>query len=1157
MESKTSRYQSRILREMHQNTENPFNSPPSSTGSHGTVTLTSDISYDPQRMGDESMHFLSKNANKKQNAYQINAAALDEDFIDFKDWKPASREQTTDIYNVTGDNMEQRRSAKENIPPSSSTAASPTDQKMHEQNQKQFNAGRDAQRPRAQMQPRVDNESDGDSTQMSNSSRRNGQKPRRANVTSLIESLKAAQAAKDAKSTTPQKETTPRSMSAQHATPRQIHPSIERIQLGSNRQPRGNNMHMSPGTPNQTGRSFFLPNLTHIDDFISGALKIQSVDNGMPVFVKNGKVHDREVKSSPQQHAEVEMIGLPEDEQQIFVSLDKIRDEIQALQAHDDQITRQAEQYQEEVYELQLQLSKFRGRKDSAMGSDSDNSLIIHMNSRQSELEDKVATLQAKLDKANRKISINEIHTETYISERDEALKSATTQLEKVRRLESELDAARKGLNGSHGSQRAHDAHGMGAEHQSLREDNSLLREQYKSLLEENKSLRSHNTVVTQQNQDLQQEAKRLQRLVDVLQGDNEVLQSEYKVIVEEKQTLRQDNLSLERQNDKFFHDTKSLQQKNSLLERRVGDLQDDNAKLHQMVDSANTQTGTMTFDVKDMRDRLEKKNRELADENAQLQQQVVSLQSDYATKRLQFEQEKRRMEEEQDYLHDQVNRISKRFERVVQDSEERDLEFEERQASLTQQLQDIANREAALAARLRESGDQESTLQRELQRRTEAINEAQRIAREVQNMKTSNKPVKITRIVEPTTSKIRSTTSDLSVRNTMSQDLQMEDDYTQQIDLTHGSDFGDAFARADMNRLQNALRQNQSASRQQRRGDISEEYLDDVDAGFTEDMSQSLPPAFIPERNASPSMKTKAARAKGQGAQSKRLPSGILKNTQQHTRRISEQDNTTGRFSVKSGLSDLSLPDHTTESNVLPPARRHSDSQRFEMDVEENITSALFMDDITLDARKRRAEREAAREATRDLTKEHTKRPMPSLSKEARRVLDGLCHDHDCSNCIVCTRIKAHTSSSTRKTTIRVEQPVPVTDRVANQEPVEGTAFEDQPTMRPARDPAIALAVVIKNIKDELAHVKSKLMAKQTELNELDPSFGRRHRQQLNAEISQLSRLSEMKCEQLYQLYDVVEGQKMSGQQMSQEELEITIMSIQCKDDTWNGITD
>ena len=333
-------------------------------------------------MGDESLHFLSKNANKanRQNAYQINSAALDQDFIDFKDWKPASREQTTDIYNVTGE-ME-RRETKENHPPSSSTAASPTDQKLHDQNQKQFNIGAVSQKARSQMQARVDNESDGDSTQMSGSSRLNGQRPRRANVTSLIQSLKAAQAAKEAKST-PQKETTPRSTSAQHATPRQIHPSIERIQLGSNRQSRGNNMHMSPDA-NQTARSFFLPNLAHIDDFISGALKIQSVDNGMPVFVKHGKVHDRELKSSPKHHADIEMIGLPEDEQQIFVSLDKIRDEIQALQAHDDQVSRQAELFQEEVYELQLQLSKIRGRKDSAMGSDSDNSLIIHMNSRQS-----------------------------------------------------------------------------------------------------------------------------------------------------------------------------------------------------------------------------------------------------------------------------------------------------------------------------------------------------------------------------------------------------------------------------------------------------------------------------------------------------------------------------------------------------------------------------------------------------------------------------------------------------------------------------------------------------------------------------------------------------------------------------------------------------
>ncbi|KAI0431078.1 hypothetical protein F5Y09DRAFT_206465 [Xylaria sp. FL1042] len=40
---RTKVHQSRILREMRNHAEHPF-SPPSSTGSHGTVTLTSDIS---------------------------------------------------------------------------------------------------------------------------------------------------------------------------------------------------------------------------------------------------------------------------------------------------------------------------------------------------------------------------------------------------------------------------------------------------------------------------------------------------------------------------------------------------------------------------------------------------------------------------------------------------------------------------------------------------------------------------------------------------------------------------------------------------------------------------------------------------------------------------------------------------------------------------------------------------------------------------------------------------------------------------------------------------------------------------------------------------------------------------------------------------------
>lgn len=387
MEPKTSRYQSRILREMHQNTENPFNSPPSSTGSHESVTVTSDFDYDPQgestrRMADDSFNLPglpSKHGHKA--TYHINAAALQQD-AEWKNWKQESQEHTTDIYNVTGD-LEARQNAKENAPPpSSSTAASPTDLKMHEQRQSQANRG--YLRTRSQMQARVDNESDCGDTQRSNSPRHHAPKPKRGNVTSLIQSLKAAQAAKEGKSAH-RDGASPQPVAAERTAPSKQIPSIERIKMSH--QARANEDHTSPQTPNQTAnqtaRSFFLPNLAHINDFITGALEYSSTKNGMPVFVKNGKVYDNEFKS-PGTHAKIDGIELPEDEQKIFVSLDKIRDEIQALQAHDDQVSRQAEELQGEIYELQMRLTSQKTRKDSAMGSDSDSSLIIHMNTRQS-----------------------------------------------------------------------------------------------------------------------------------------------------------------------------------------------------------------------------------------------------------------------------------------------------------------------------------------------------------------------------------------------------------------------------------------------------------------------------------------------------------------------------------------------------------------------------------------------------------------------------------------------------------------------------------------------------------------------------------------------------------------------------------------------------
>ena len=139
MESKNSRYQSRILREMHQNTENPFNSPPSSTGSHGTVTMTSNISLGPEgestrRFDDESLRLPAQPSRQEGKPsqsmpYNINTSVLGRTFAESKGLNSDAPEQepTEDIYNVTSDNITYDLGTKENIPPTSSTLASPTD----------------------------------------------------------------------------------------------------------------------------------------------------------------------------------------------------------------------------------------------------------------------------------------------------------------------------------------------------------------------------------------------------------------------------------------------------------------------------------------------------------------------------------------------------------------------------------------------------------------------------------------------------------------------------------------------------------------------------------------------------------------------------------------------------------------------------------------------------------------------------------------------------------------------------------------------------------------------------------------------------------------------------------------------------------------------
>ncbi|OTA68768.1 hypothetical protein K449DRAFT_387086 [Hypoxylon sp. EC38] len=1261
MESRSSRYQSRILREMHQNTENPFNSPPSSTGSHGTITLTSNLTMGPQgestrRLDDMSINLPSQAAIRgtrtpQPPSFNINTSALGRAFPEWNRWNPSGTEHDKDMSDTASDGAAQSN-GKENVTPqrspNSSVIATPraevSERDKIETGKGQSTTSRGTLRTRAQMQPRVQTESECSLdlsepvAQPQHDLEEHGARPRvptpnaargskrRGNVTALLETLKTAQTKQAEAREQSVRQSSPASQSSvQPRNAARIH--MER-QAGIS--------HVaSPITPNQTARSFFLPNFSYINDFLSGTLRLSSLRNGMPVFVKHGRVHDRESSNSPDHHVDVEAIDIPEDEERIFVSLDKIKDEIHTLKEHDELVSKQAEQLQEEIELLHMQIAKYKSRKDSAMGSDSESSIIDHLNAQKSQLEDQISSLQARLDKANRKISINEIHTESYIAERDEALKSAMEHLEKIKELQAELGLARQQLESLQEDNTAH-ANTLELENKSLRKDNNSIRQQWKSLLEENRSLRLHNNDLSDQKEELMGDIRALKAQLDSNKAEFQTLQLEYEQLLQEKEMLKEDNQSLERHNDKFFNDNKVLKQQNSLLDRRSHDLKDEVARLKRLLEAASAESGSMSVDLRDIKDRLEVQNQELAEENAGLQQRIIDMEAEFSTKRTAFEQEKRRLvaankelKEQIEDANDRVDLAEIQYNRIVKENSILyDIHYDET-ACLNQQFMEAVDNESELREELGKSADREAELQSKLNRKIEELkkssnheaglrseleamkkaadNEAQlqsqlnqkieelkksakretklrsdahwsmnavREARKIsQNIKGilgpagKKKHTDITRVVEP---KGKSTISETTARSTMSQtDMPIQDDYTQQIDLTQGSNFGKA-QRKDLTIESSA-------------------FGDDM----SEEASQSLPLPSLPQsqqRSVSP-QRTVSGTSKGRAETTKSQPIGILKDTRpsrlnsqkQKTARtvaetaledLHEQDKTAdsvagvrksksddtiprkvsfGRPTTRNGLAKdsrpvsepdltgMSIQSETSEADKFH--RRNSDSGRFDMDTdhEDNMTSALFIDDITLEQQKT-SEKRSAKKVTKT-----------ELSKDAKQVLDSLCHDHDCRNCTVCSRINSHrrgTNGGAGKQTVRVEKPIPVTNRTRTQ-----SEYEDQSTLRPSQDPGVALAKVIKSLEDEERHLELAIRKKEAIYNECNPAYHRTMWKNLADEIDKLRKARGLKRDQIYFLHDALEGQKASGQEMTMDFVDYTVMSAMGKDENWDGI--
>ncbi len=111
-----------------------------------------------------------------------------------------------------------------------------------------------------------------------------------------------------------------------------------------------------------TARSFFFPNFRHLPDWATGTLKFSTMRNGTPMFVR---ASPRNRVTPGMEHGSVGEVDIPEEDEEIFVSLDKLREEVRELHDHDAMLQQEAEKLQTEVAELQSELKKLRARKRS------------------------------------------------------------------------------------------------------------------------------------------------------------------------------------------------------------------------------------------------------------------------------------------------------------------------------------------------------------------------------------------------------------------------------------------------------------------------------------------------------------------------------------------------------------------------------------------------------------------------------------------------------------------------------------------------------------------------------------------------------------------------------------------------------------------------
>ncbi|KAL8764315.1 MAG: hypothetical protein Q9184_000020 [Pyrenodesmia sp. 2 TL-2023] len=108
--------------------------------------------------------------------------------------------------------------------------------------------------------------------------------------------------------------------------------------------------------------------------------------------------------------------------------------------------------------------------------------------------------------------------------------------------------------------------------------------------------------------------------------------------------------------------------------------------------------------------------------------------------------------------------------------------------------------------------------------------------------------------------------------------------------------------------------------------------------------------------------------------------------------------------------------------------------------------------------------------------------------------------------------------------------------------EELDLTIESEEPTMRPSQPPAAALATVLESLYAELAARQAERAKYEASYNRLDVSISRRQRDRIYEKCQSLLASCQVKAQQIYNLHDVLEGQK---QPFTQQQVDDTVHSL------------